>query len=115
MKDDNYQGSQESRRALFPPARDRARVDDLLTRKLLEASALLIAGPVTPTINLAAFRSELAGFDFRVPCPIDKLVAWTVRRMQEGVVHVNHPRYFGLFNPSPTFAALCADRIHSRC
>jgi glutamate/tyrosine decarboxylase-like PLP-dependent enzyme len=111
MKDDNHQGSQGSRRALFPPARDRARVDDLLTRKLLEASALLIAGPVTPTINLAAFRSELAGFDFRVPCPIDKLVAWTVTRMQEGVVHVNHPRYFGLFNPSPTFAALCADRI----
>ena len=111
MKDDNYQGSPESRRTLFPPAQDRARVDDSLTRQLLDAWADLIAGPVTPTIDLAAFRSELANFDFRLPCPIEELVAWTVARMQKGLVHVNHPRYFGLFNPSPTFAALCADRI----
>ena len=26
-------------------------------------------------------------------------------------MHVNHPRYFGLFNPTPTFPAQCADRI----
>ena len=26
-------------------------------------------------------------------------------------VHVTHPRYFGLFNPAPTFPAQCADRI----
>jgi glutamate/tyrosine decarboxylase-like PLP-dependent enzyme len=111
MQDDTYQDSTETLRLLFPAALDRARVDDLLTRRLLEASTRLIAGPVTPTIDLAAFRSELAGFDFRAPRPIDELVAWTVARMEEGVVHVNHPRYFGLFNPSPTLAALCADRI----
>jgi glutamate/tyrosine decarboxylase-like PLP-dependent enzyme len=111
MKDENCQDSKESLCSLFPPAQDRLRVDDLLTRRLLEASAQLGAGAVTPTIDLAAFRSELAGFDFSVPCPIDKLIAWTVKRMEEGVVHLNHPRYFGLFNPSPTFAALCADRI----
>ncbi|MGH9614737.1 MAG: pyridoxal phosphate-dependent decarboxylase family protein, partial [Bryobacteraceae bacterium] len=26
-------------------------------------------------------------------------------------VHMTHPRYFGLFNPQPTFPALCGDRI----
>ena len=26
-------------------------------------------------------------------------------------MHINHPRYFGLFNPTPTFPAQCADRI----
>ena len=31
--------------------------------------------------------------------------------METGLVHVNHPRYFGLFNPTPTFPAQCADRI----
>jgi glutamate/tyrosine decarboxylase-like PLP-dependent enzyme len=31
--------------------------------------------------------------------------------MQHGLVHVNHPRYFGLFNPKPAFPAECADRI----
>ena len=27
------------------------------------------------------------------------------------MVHVSHPRYFGLFNPTPTFPAQCADRL----
>ena len=31
--------------------------------------------------------------------------------MEHGLVHVTHPRYFGLFNPAPTFPAQCADRI----
>ena len=31
--------------------------------------------------------------------------------MEQGLVHVTHPRYFGLFNPAPTFPAQCADRI----
>src|SRR5262249_7348921 len=30
---------------------------------------------------------------------------------ERGVVHLTHPRYFGLFNPAPTFPAECADRI----
>ncbi len=31
--------------------------------------------------------------------------------MDHGLVHVTHPRYFGLFNPTPTFPAQSADRI----
>jgi glutamate/tyrosine decarboxylase-like PLP-dependent enzyme len=31
--------------------------------------------------------------------------------LEDGVVHLTHPRYFGLFNPAPTFPAQCADRI----
>ncbi|MGH7619398.1 MAG: pyridoxal phosphate-dependent decarboxylase family protein, partial [Gemmatimonadaceae bacterium] len=31
--------------------------------------------------------------------------------LEHGVVHMTHPRYFGLFNPAPTFPALCGDRI----
>ena len=31
--------------------------------------------------------------------------------MEHGVVHMTHPRYFGLFNPAPSFPAQCADRI----
>jgi glutamate/tyrosine decarboxylase-like PLP-dependent enzyme len=31
--------------------------------------------------------------------------------MERGLVHVTHPRYFGLFNPTPTFPAQCADRV----
>src|SRR5271154_3107479 len=31
--------------------------------------------------------------------------------MEHGLVHVTHPRYFGLFNPAPTFPAQCAERV----
>jgi len=46
-----------------------------------------------------------------VPLPLDALLQWTIARLEEGVTQVTHPRYFGLFNPAPTFPAQCADRI----
>lgn len=68
-------------------------------------------GEVTPTFDLASFRRALADFDFRTPRPMDQLLSWTIGQLEHGVVHVTHPRYFGLFNPAPTFPAQCADRI----
>ena len=97
--------------ALFPPREERRRLDDRLTDALLTAEARVAGGPVTPTIDLAAFGGELAGFDFTVPLPLDALLQWTIARLEEGVTQVTHPRYFGLFNPAPTFPAQCADRI----
>ena len=111
MQDSYHQQPMPGTQALFPLRQDRERVDDLLTRSLLDATARVNAGVVTPTIDPAAFRNELTSFDFAEPYPIDQLLQWIVARMEEGVVHVTHPRYFGLFNPSPTFPAQCADRI----
>lgn len=97
--------------ALFPPREDRERWDDLLTRALHRANERVARGSVTPTLDLASFKRELADFDFRKPRPLDDLLSWTIERMEHGLVHVTHPRYFGLFNPPPTFPAQCADRI----
>ncbi len=97
--------------ALFPPPEERERWDDLLTRDLARADARVAAGPVMPTLDLAALRADLAGFDFEAPRPLDDLLAWTIAQMEHGVVHVTHPRYLGLFNPAPAFPAQCADRI----
>ena len=96
---------------LFPSPANRVRWDDLLTLELLRANERIAEGPVTPTLNLADFRSELADFDFRTPRPLGELLSWTIEKMEHGLVHVTHPRYFGLFNPAPTFPAQCADRI----
>jgi glutamate/tyrosine decarboxylase-like PLP-dependent enzyme len=98
---------------LFPSSANRVRWDDLLTMNLLRANERVIEGPVTPDMNLADFRSELAAFDFRTPHPLGELLSWTIEKMEHGLVHVTHPRYFGLFNPAPTFPAQCADRIAS--
>src|SRR5271155_3530417 len=98
-------------RALFPSRERRKELNDILGCELAEAHERIAAGPVTPTIDLAAFRRELAAFDFATPQPLEVLLRWTISRLEEGVVHLTHPRYFGLFNPAPTFPAECADRI----
>jgi len=97
--------------ALFPSREDRERWDDILTTALHHAHERVAGGPVTPTLDVGAFKRELLDFDFDVPRSLDDLLWWTIERMEQGLVHVTHPRYFGLFNPLPTFPAQCADRI----
>jgi glutamate/tyrosine decarboxylase-like PLP-dependent enzyme len=97
--------------ALFPTAAERARLDDFLTRELSLANARIAQGSVVPTFDLTAFKSELASFDFHAPRPLDQLLSWSITQLEHGIVHMTHPRYFGLFNPAPVFPAECADRI----
>ena len=66
---------------------------------------------MTPSLDFVAFRNELADIDFYVPRPLEELLLWTIAQLEHGIVHLTHPRYFGLFNPMPTFPAECADRI----
>jgi len=96
---------------LFPDDALRARWDDLLTRELTRANRRVAEGAVTPARGLEAVTQALADFDFRSPRPLGELLSWTIAQLEHGLVHVTHPRYFGLFNPAPTFPAQCADRI----
>ncbi len=86
-------------------------VDDFLTRELLSANERVARGSVVPTLELDAFRAQLAAYDFAAPRPLGDTLRWTIAQIETGVVHMTHPRYFGLFNPTPTFPALCGDRI----
>jgi aromatic-L-amino-acid decarboxylase len=97
--------------ALFPDRREREAWDNLLTQQLIAADQRVTDGAVMPVLDIAVFRHELAGFDFSGELPLAELLAWVIAQMEQGVVHVTHPRYFGLFNPAPTFPAQCADRI----
>ena len=100
--------------ALFPSTTDRARVNSFLGSELELAMARVAESSIVPTIDLSAFRSELAEtFTFDKPLPLDWLLQWTIDRMEHGVVQMTHRRYFGLFNPAPSFPAQCADRITS--
>jgi glutamate/tyrosine decarboxylase-like PLP-dependent enzyme len=86
-------------------------VDDFLTQALHRAHERVVSGSVTPTLDIGAFKRELADFDFLRPRPLEDLLSWTMERLEHGLVHVTHPRYFGLFNPPATFPSQCADRI----
>jgi len=99
--------------ALFPAPLQRQEVDDYLTRALALADRRVRAGPASPTLDMAAFARELAGFDFARGRPLTELLDWSIGVLEHGLVHLTHPRYFGLFNPAPTFPAQCADRLVS--
>ena len=103
--------SSKSASALFPPRETRKHYDDFLTRELINAHERIAQGSVMPASDRSTFRRELATFDFQNPRAIDEVLTWTIAGMEHGLVHVTHPRYFGLFNPDPTFPAQCADRI----
>jgi glutamate/tyrosine decarboxylase-like PLP-dependent enzyme len=96
---------------LFPSGEERQRYEDGLTQALIEAGDRVAQGSVTPDFDPALFKRALARFDFAAPLPLDALLGWTVAQLEHGVTHMTHPRYFGLFNPAPTFPAECADRI----
>ncbi|WP_428538887.1 pyridoxal phosphate-dependent decarboxylase family protein [Rhodopila sp.] len=97
--------------ALFPSPEQRLIWTNHLTEMLSAAERRVMQGSVTPTFDRDAFAAELAGFDFDQPVAFERLLDWTVARMEHGVVHMTHPRYLGLFNPAPSFPAQCGDRI----
>jgi len=97
--------------ALFPSHADRVRWDDYLTRELLCANDRVARGSVVPTVDMNVLRSQLAEIDFQTPRGLDELLPWTIAQLEHGVVHMTNPRYFGLFNPTPSFPALCGDRL----
>jgi glutamate/tyrosine decarboxylase-like PLP-dependent enzyme len=97
--------------ALFPLPADRLDVEQQLCLMLADARERIAEGRVTPTRDLESFNEELADFDFLSAMPLLSLAAWTIARLETGLVQLNHPRYLGLFNPGPSFASQCADRI----
>ena len=96
---------------LFPASAQRQELDDHLTRALALAQQRVRGGPATPDLDAEAFSRELGRFDFATRRPLPELLDWSIGVLEHGVTHQNHPRYFGLFNPAPSFPAQCADRI----
>ena len=96
---------------LFPSEGNRERIDNWLTVALKHAHARVRLGAVTSAADIEARLAPLASFDFDEKRQLETLLPWVIDQMEHGIVHVDHPRYFGLFNPAPTFPAQCADRI----
>jgi aromatic-L-amino-acid/L-tryptophan decarboxylase len=66
---------------------------------------------VTPTPPRAIRDAIESTFDFAAPVPLDELTRAVARLLRSATVHVTHPRYFGLFNPSVRDAGIVADAL----
>jgi glutamate/tyrosine decarboxylase-like PLP-dependent enzyme len=66
--------------------------------------------PVVPQVSPAQLRKELEGrYTFENPVSLEEVTADAMRLLRDYTVHVTHPRYFGLFNPSVRYASVLAD------
>jgi len=75
-------------------------------------NAGIAGGPITPKVTPDEIRNYLSSrYDFEEPMPLDGVVADVEQMLRTWQVHVIHPRYFGLFNPSVTFASVVADAL----
>ena len=81
-------------------------------RAEVEAQATIRDRPVMPDVTPAEVRDYLASrYTFDEPVPLDRLTDEVARLLREWTVHVTHPRYFGLFNPSVHRAGVVADAL----
>jgi glutamate/tyrosine decarboxylase-like PLP-dependent enzyme len=77
-----------------------------------EVEADIGNGPIVPHVTPAEIRDYLVSrYDFASGLSLDEIVRDVERMLRTWQVHVTHPRYFGLFNPSVTFASVVADTI----
>ncbi|HEX3985509.1 MAG TPA: pyridoxal-dependent decarboxylase [Acidobacteriaceae bacterium] len=82
---------------------------DGLRDEFHSAEAAIDGGPIYPEVTAAEIRDHLAGYDFRRGLPLEQVAADVEQMLRRWQVHVTHPRYFGLFNPSVTLASVVAD------
>ncbi len=102
-----------SHRVLFPEADEMLAIEDRLTRILSQKKSGRSESSVSAREPLSQWRSELAKYQFEASEDLEHLMDWVMSSLDDGVVHMTHPGYMGLFNPAPTFPSECADRIAS--
>jgi len=82
-----------------------------VTRRLDEALDTLPERSPMPSLDMSSIREHLERYDFSQPRSAEAVLEDVVDFLEQGMVHTQHPRYFGLFNPSPTFPSILADTI----
>jgi aromatic-L-amino-acid decarboxylase len=79
---------------------------------LLEDHFATVAGTrVAPAMAVEEIRARLADFDLEVGTPAHGLLDEVTELLFHGVVHTTHPRYFGLFNPTPSWLGVIGEYI----
>src|SRR5213596_1803630 len=85
---------------------------DELLHSIEKLESDIAGGPIVPAVTPQEIRNYLAArYDFAKPLALDDVGADVERMLRRWQVHVTHPRYFGLFNPSVTPASVVGDTL----
>lgn len=96
---------------LLPKAPERRAILDDLARQLNGLWDTLPERPIGPVLDAAARRCWLESYTFEKPRPLRELTRDVASAVADGTLLSQHPRCFGLFNPTPAFPGVLADLI----
>jgi glutamate/tyrosine decarboxylase-like PLP-dependent enzyme len=99
--------------SLFPDQETMRAIEDWLTNTLSHKKATRRDNAVSPALQTSKWRDQLHAYQFETGGDLQELMEWVMASLEDGMVHMTHPGYMGLFNPAPTFPSECADRIAS--
>src|SRR5881628_2615574 len=97
--------------AVSPTMPEMAMAFDEIRNHAAKLEADIASGPILPRVTPDEIRRHLARYDFARPLDPDEVTADVEAMLRTWQVHVTHPRYFGLFNPSVTLASIAADTL----
>ena len=85
---------------------------DALRSLAASVASEIACGPIVPAVTPQEIRRHLASrYDFTAALDGDEVLSDVQTMLRTWQVHVTHPRYFGLFNPSVTAASVVADAL----
>ncbi len=83
-----------------------------LTDEAIDFESIIRSLPVVNQPDPAELRAHLEEFyDFAEPVPVDQLTNQLIAMLRRYLIHVTHPRYYGLFNPSTRPASVIGDAL----
>jgi aromatic-L-amino-acid/L-tryptophan decarboxylase len=97
--------------ALMPPAEARSSVLAGLSEKIGQMWDRVRDRPIGPITGSHDRRQWLQQFTFERPLPLEDFASGLVDVLSDGILLSQHPRCFGLFNPTPSFPGVVADLV----
>src|SRR5580692_6288647 len=83
-----------------------------IENKAAEVDRAIASGPILPRVTAGEIRKHLAQqYSFETPLPLEEVADDVERILSNWQVQITHPRYFGLYNPSVTFASVLGDTL----
>jgi glutamate/tyrosine decarboxylase-like PLP-dependent enzyme len=109
--DENMTGNREQDSPLLLDPAEREKMWQTLVEMIENYVSGIRDLPVSAEPSPEAVRSLVARVDFAHPMSPEDAVRFAADALSRAQVHVPHPRYFGLFNPTPTTIGIAADAI----
>ncbi len=97
--------------ALLPQSDERLKLLNQATQLIDDYYNRLPDLRVVPDVDQTVIRDYLAKFSFENSLDASELVNQISQRTEQWNLQVPHPRYFGLFNPSPSIHGMVADLL----